>query len=181
MISLKSEVTKKLLSYFFINPDKVLYVNEISKTLQLDKRNLVKKARELEKIGLLKSEKRGNLKLYSINRSYSLYEEYRKIIIKTLGFEECLRRVLRTTKGAKEAYIYGSYARDKMDTHSDIDLLVVGGHDILALQKKLAKLQKEISREINAVNMGESDFRKRVKQKNSFVKGILEQKYIRII
>ena len=48
MISLKSKVTKKILNYFFINPHENLYVNEISRKLQLDKRNLVKKIKELE-------------------------------------------------------------------------------------------------------------------------------------
>ena len=84
MISLKSKVTRKLLNYFFINPQKTLYVNEISETLQLDKRNLIKKIRELEGMGLFKSERRGNLKLYSINKAFPLYEEYKKIITKTL-------------------------------------------------------------------------------------------------
>ena len=46
MISLRSEITKKLLNYFFINPHESLYVNEMSQKLQLDKRNLVKKIKE---------------------------------------------------------------------------------------------------------------------------------------
>ena len=68
MISLKSEITKKILNYFFINPDDGLYVNELSRKLNLDKRNLVRKLRELETTGLLKSTLRGNLKIYSIDR-----------------------------------------------------------------------------------------------------------------
>jgi len=76
MISLKSKVTGKVLDYFFINPDSSLYVNELSEKLGLDKRTLVKKLKEIEKEGLLKSESRGNLKLYSINRKYPLYNGY---------------------------------------------------------------------------------------------------------
>ena len=56
MISLRSEITKKLLNYFFINPQESLYVNELSSKLQLDKRNLVKKLKELEEVGILKSQ-----------------------------------------------------------------------------------------------------------------------------
>jgi predicted transcriptional regulator with HTH domain len=47
MISLRSEITKKLLNYFFLNPKESLYVNELSRNLALDKRNLVKKIKEL--------------------------------------------------------------------------------------------------------------------------------------
>jgi len=48
MISLKSKITRKLLNYFFLNPKESLYVNELSRNLALDKRNLVKKIKELE-------------------------------------------------------------------------------------------------------------------------------------
>ena len=181
MISLKSKVTGKILNYFFLNPDSSLYVNELSEKLSLDKRNLVKKLKELEKEGLLKSESRGNLKLYSGNKKYPLYNEYKKIVLKTLGIAKKLSDLLKDVKGVKTAYIYGSYAEDRLSVHSDVDLLVIGSHKIIALQKKLNGLQKEIGREINAVNMDESDFNKREKTGDPFVKGILKNKHIEII
>lgn len=181
MISLRSQVTRKLLNYFFLNPQEILYINEISKKLELDKRNLVKKIKELEKEGILKSQRRGNLKLYSINQDYPLYEEYKRIVVKILGFEENLKSVLKDLKGVKEAYIYGSYAEDKMDVYSDIDLLVVGNHNMALLQKGLSRLQKEINREINVINMDDHEFKKRIKNKDSFVVGILKQKNIKVI
>lgn len=181
MISLRSELTRRLLNYFFINSSESLYVNELSRKLALDKRNLVKKIRELEKEGILKSQRRGNLKLYSINRGYSLYKEYKKIILKTVGFEDRLRQIIKGIDGVKVAYIYGSYAEDKMNVHSDIDLLLIGEHNIVSLQRKLNKLQRDIEREINTVNMDEHEFKKRIKRKDSFILGILKRKHIKII
>ncbi|PJC46943.1 MAG: hypothetical protein CO036_00195 [Candidatus Omnitrophica bacterium CG_4_9_14_0_2_um_filter_43_12] len=180
MISLKSKVTGKLLNYFFINPKESLYVNELVKNLELDKRNLVKKLNELEKGGILTRQKRGNLKLYGINEKYPLYAEYKKIVLKTIGFEDRLKKIMDATTNIKEVYIYGSYARDKMDVHSDIDLLVVGDHSIAFLQKRLNKFQKEINREINVVNMDENEFKKRIKNKDPFISQVLKTKYIRI-
>jgi len=87
--------------------------------------------------------------------------------------------LLKKVKGIKKVYIYGSYAEDKLSAHSDIDLLVIGSHKIIALQKELNSLQKEIDRKINTVNMDKSDFNKR-KKRNSFVKGIPENKHIEI-
>jgi len=181
MISLRSEITKKLLNYFFINPHESLYVNELVKKLHLDKRNLVKKIKELEKEGVLKSQTRGNLRLYSANQDYPLYDEYRKIVIKTIGFEENIKRILKEIKGIKEAYIYGSYAKNKMGVHSDIDLLVVGNHGIVPLQRRLNKIQKEINREINVINMDEQEFKNRIKARDVFAAEVLKQKNIRII
>jgi len=181
MISLRSEITKQLLNYFFLNPHESLYVNELERKLKLDKRNLVKKMRELENEGLLKSQIRGNLKLYSINKDYPLYKEYNKIILKTVGFEDRLKKILEGIEGIKEAYLYGSYAQNSMDVHSDIDLLVIGNQDILTLQRKLNKLQKEIDREINTVNMDERELKKRVKNKDPFISEIFKNKHIKVI
>ena len=181
MISLRSELTKKLLNYFFINPHESLYINALSRKLNLDKRNLVKKLKELEKNGILKSQTRGNLKLYSINKNYPLYNEYKKIFLKTIGLEDKLKKIMNDVAGVKEAYIYGSYAKDKMDVHSDIDLLVIGDHKIISLQKKLNNLQKEIDREINSVNMDEREYKRRIKNKDFFILEVFNKKYIKLI
>jgi len=181
MISLRSSITKKILNYFLINPHESLYVNELSRKLFLDKRNLVKKIKELELYGIMTHETRGNLKLYSINTHYPMYKEYRKIIMANIGVEEQLKKILHGAKDVKEVYIYGSYARDSMASHSDVDILVIGSISTIALQKLIHRLQNDIDREINATIMSESEFKKRVKNKDPFVGGILKQKHIKVI
>lgn len=181
MISLRSKLVRKLLNYFFINPQEKLYVNEVSKKLDLDKRNLVKKLRELEQEGILKSERRGNLKLYSVNRRYYLYKEYKSTILKTVGLEDRLRKIIQSTYGVREGYIYGSYVLGRMGIYSDVDLLVIGDHNILELQRKLNQLQKEINREINIVNMSTREFKNRIKKRDTFIQEIFNKKHIRLI
>lgn len=181
MISMRSKITKKLFNYYFLNPKEYLFVNEISRKLDIDKRNLVKKLNELEQEGILKYKFQGNQKLYSINERYPLYNEYKKITFKTIGIENRLKDIFSNTKDIEKAILYRSYARDEMDTHSDIDLLVVGNHKILPLQKQINKLQKDINREINIVNMDNKEFTKRKKQKDPFIKTIFKEKYIEVI
>ena len=181
MISLRSEITKRVLNYFFLNPHRKVYVNALQRRLNLDKRNLVKKLKELEEEGILRSERQGNLKLYFLNTAYSLYKEYRNIILKTVGLEERLKEILNQEKGIKEAYLYGSYAGNKMDVNSDIDLLVIGVHSILSLQKKINKLEKEVDREINVVNIDVKEYKKRLKARDPFLEGIFSRNFIRLI
>ncbi len=181
MIPLRSQVTRKVLSLFFLNPHETLYVNELARRLGLDKRNLVKKLHELDHVGILRSERKGNLRIYGVNPEFPLYQEYRKIVLKTIGVEEKLRQIMRQTPGIKEAYIYGSYARDAMSAHSDLDLLVVGDYDIKTLQGKIILLQREINREINSVNMNEDEFRKRTDMNDPFLSGIFQRKTIRLV
>lgn len=181
MISLKSTITKKILNYFFVNPHESLYVNELSRKLALDKRNLVKKIKELEQEGILTHETRGNLKLYTINTRYPLYQEFRKIIMSTVGAEEQLRRLLKGVNNIKEVYIYGSYAKNTMEAHSDIDVLVVGSVRTVEVQKLIGKLQRDLNREINVTVMDQSDFKRRIKDKEPFISGVLKQKHIKVL
>ncbi|PKN00069.1 MAG: hypothetical protein CVU78_02950 [Elusimicrobia bacterium HGW-Elusimicrobia-2] len=181
MIALGSKVSKALLSHFFLHSDDKLYVNEIAGKLDLDKRNLVKKLKDYEKEGLFKTEKMGNQLYYSLNKKYPLYNEYRKIILKTIGIESSLKEALKDKKDIQEVYVFGSYAADKMDSSSDIDLLVIGSIDTVGLHKMLSGLQKSINREINVVNMTEKEYRQKKRGRDPFIENVLKCKKIRII
>lgn len=178
-MSLKSHTTLKLLVFFFSHEDENLYLNEISRRLNLEKRNLAKKLNELEQEGLFISERRGNLKLYSLNKKFSLYKEYKKIVLKTFGIEQKLKEVLQDIKGISKAYIFGSYASGKMDASSDVDLLVVGDHSSIELQKQIAKLQKDFDREINVINIGSKEYAR--KRKDPFIEDIKKKDKIILI
>lgn len=181
MVSLRSIITRKILNYFYLNPESSLYVNEMMRILGVDKRNLVKKLKELEDEGLVKGNQRGNMKFYTVNTDYPLYNEYRTIVMKTAGLEERLKEILLEDKAITAAYVYGSYAQNSMDALSDIDVLVVGHHDTVALQKRLNVLQRELDREINVVSMDEHEFAERKSGKDQFIKNILKGKHIKVI
>jgi len=181
MIEMRSKITRAILNHFFLNPEEKLYVNEMERMLGLDKRNLVRKLKYLEDEGILVSEARGNQRVYSINTGYTLYEEYRKIVFKTIGVENKMREILKKVDGVEKAYIFGSYASGKMGAHSDIDLLVIGSHDILDLQKHLGRLQKETGRVINTVNMDGKEFAGRKRAKDPFVGTVLREKHIEVV
>ena len=84
MFSMSSEIVKSLLSFYFLHEDESFYTNEIARCLHADKRNLVKKLKELEKEGLFINELKGNQRNYSLNKRHPLYNEYKSIIIKTV-------------------------------------------------------------------------------------------------
>jgi len=181
MLALGSEITKKLLSYMMLHTDESLYLNEIVRKFNFDKRNLVKKLKEFEKEELLLKEKRGSEFYYSLNKNFPLFDEYKKIILKTIGIESQLKTILTGFLGIKKAYIIGSYAKNKMDSFSDIDILVIGGADTVELQKKIAVLQKNVKREINLSNFSESEYEKRKKNNDPFFNDVLNGKKIKLI
>lgn len=181
MISIKSKIIRALLNFYFLHPEQSFYMNEIARRFNIDKRNLARKLKELEKEGLFVSNTSGNQRYYSLNKKYPLYKEYRNIFMKTIGIEEKLKSALSDIEGIKEAYIYGSYARDNMDAFSDIDIMIIGSHDIITVQKKISKLQKDMDREINVINAGLKEFNDKKNKQDPFVLDIFKNKHIKII
>ncbi len=174
MISLKSNITKELLGYFFLQEDKHLYLNEISEKLNLDKRNLLKKLKELVQEGLFRKEAEANLTYYSLNKDYVLYGEYKKIILKTIGIESKLKNIFKNFEGVEKAYIFGSYVENAMDTSSDIDLLVIGRADMVSINSKIMDIQKKVDREINVVAMSVKEFERKKAQNDLFLKNVVK-------
>jgi len=131
--------------------------------------------------GVLKSEAKGNLLYYSLNRSFPLLKEYRRIVLKTVGFEYGLKEALRQVKGLRKAILFGSYAQDKMDVASDIDLLAVGEHNSIDLHRKIAEFQRKMEREINVINMGYDEYERRKQQNDPLLKSIYRKKRIQLL
>ncbi|MBI5701397.1 nucleotidyltransferase domain-containing protein [Candidatus Saganbacteria bacterium] len=178
MISFKSKILVKILNYYFLNPEAELYINELAKKLELDPKNVDRKLKELEREGLFTSEFRGKERFFSINIEYPLLEQYRQIFIKTHGLVQRLKEITRDIYGINEMYIFGSYAKNKMEASSDVDILAIGKHSTLELQKKINILQKEFGREFNVVNMSEDELKK--KKMSQFVKNIFSGAHIKI-
>jgi predicted nucleotidyltransferase len=180
MINLKSKIASAVLGYFILHEEAEMYINEMARKFKLDSGNLTRKLAEFEKEGILKSRLSGKQKYFSISKSFSLLKEYKQIIQKTIGFEHILKESLSDLKGIKKVVLFGSYAEDSLDLLSDIDLLVVGNHNTIDLQKKIAKIQRNIDREINVLSYGVDEYNKK-KIIDPLLKSIHKKNKINII
>jgi len=181
MISLRSKVTIKLLDYYFVNPHAQVYINELARILELDPKNTETKLKELEKEGLFKSEFRGKQRYFFLAKNNPVLEHYRQIFLKTHGIEKRLKDMIGNIKGLSEAYLFGSYASNKMDSSSDIDLLAIGTHSVLELQRVIAKFQKDTGREFNVTNLNVKEFEAKKKNEDPFISSIFKTKIIRLV
>ena len=179
MINFKAKITQAVLGYFFVNPQAEMYLNEIARKFKVDRGNLVRKLAEWEREGVLLKNKKGNLSLYTVNHQYPFFPELKKIFKKSFSLENELKEKLKSIKGLKTAIIFGSYAKDKLSAESDIDLLLVGSHNFLTVEREIVKLQGRFDREINIVDMTEDEFGR--KKNEDFLKNVLRGKIIKLI
>lgn len=82
MIKLNSPKNHQILAFFFLNPKRRLYLKEIADILEIDNGNLSRYLHSLSQEGILKTETEGRQKYFSLNTSYPLLKELKKIILK---------------------------------------------------------------------------------------------------
>lgn len=181
MVSLKSKITKALVNYYLLNKGADLYVNELARTLELDPKNTYRKLIELEDQGVLLSRFSGQQKYYRLNKDYPLLKELRTIVDSTIGLPNIIRESLKSISAIKSAYIFGSFAKNELDEHSDIDILVIGEHKPLEVSKKTGALSKNFKRQFNAINMTSEEYDKKIKKGDPFLKNIFKSKIIKVV
>ncbi|MBI3616403.1 MAG: nucleotidyltransferase domain-containing protein [Candidatus Omnitrophica bacterium] len=174
MVNLRSEIAQKVLGHFFLQESSQLYVNEMCRRFGVDRGNLIRKLKELEGEKILKSEWQGNQRYYRLNPSFPLLQEYKKIVLKTVGLEAFLREALGKVRGIRSAVLFGSYAGNRMNLSSDLDLLVVGDHSTVDLQRQVALLQRKIDREMNVVSLSPAEYEKK-KRSDPLIRSIVRK------
>lgn len=171
----KSRLRKKLLGYFFTNPQAELYLREVSAVLSEDAGNLSKELAMLGNIGIFNSRLSGKQKYFSLNRQYPLYKELKSVVFKTIGIEGSLKELLEEIKGLKVAFIYGSFAEGKENNSSDIDLFLIGSPDEDSLMGKIDSLEKRLGREINYNVYPEKEFKEKIRRKDGFIINLVKR------
>ena len=180
----KSPLRKKLLSYFFTNPQAKLYLRDIAAKLNVDPANLSRELARLVSDGVFVSEKQGNLKYFSLNTQYPLYQELKSIIFKTIGVQGAVENLLNKIPGIERAFIYGSFAKNRERMGSDIDLCLIVRKNKFQenpLLQGLNQLEHELGREINYTFFTEKEWESRQRSKDSFVSTLIRNKRIELI
>ncbi|MDD3486886.1 MAG: nucleotidyltransferase domain-containing protein [Candidatus Moranbacteria bacterium] len=180
MLEFRSKITVKVLGYFFLNPHRRHYINELAEILEADPGNLFRKLKELEQEGILLSEAAGNQKYFFLNEKYPLLKETKQIYNAKYGVANLLKEEMEKIKGLESAWIFGSFAKNSFQQESDIDLLLVGSHSSLSAKRLILPLEKKLGRELNIVDMTGNELKIRRKKKDEFIKNIFSQKTIKI-
>jgi predicted nucleotidyltransferase len=181
MLGLRSHLRQKLLRYYFTNPASTHYVRELARILEVDATNLSKELSRLAAEGLFVSEPRGKHTYFRLNRQYRLYNEIRGIVSKTFGVTDTLAKSLKQLSGIEKAYLYGSFAQDRQDATSDVDVLVVGNPVPLDLAAAVQRLESTLGRDVNYVVMSAGEFNRRMRKHDPFLADIWRNPKIELV
>lgn len=170
-----------ILEIFFKNPEKSYYLRELGRLMDKEPGVFLKEINKLVAGGFLLSEYKANSRFFKLNRQHPLYKELKSIFIKTVGIVGRLKEILVSIEKVKIAFIFGSFAREREDSFSDVDLMIVGRPSEDELIFKIKSLEGQIGREINYHIFSPTDWRKKIKEKDSFIQNLILQPKIFLI
>ena len=177
----KSRIRRELLALFYTNPGQTYYLRELGRLLECSVGSLRRELLKFQEDGLFLTERRGNLVFYSLNTSHPLYGEMKGIVAKTVGVVSSLKQALKSVPRVQVAFIYGSFASNRENPISDIDVFIIGDASLMELSKVLRGIQKRLMREINPTLYARDEYLKRKAEGGGFIKEILTKPKIMLI
>src|SRR3989441_12263760 len=157
----RSRVRERILFEFFAKPGTSAHVREMARRVKASAPTVGAELAELARLGVLQTQTVGRSLVYSVNDKSPLLGEIRALVQKTIGIEGLLAKAFEGLAGVDAAYIFGSYAAGTDRASSDVDLLVIGRPNRVALSEKLAPVERAIGRDVNVVTKTEAQVRER--------------------
>lgn len=178
---ISSRPKRKLLAIFLANPDEKFYMRQLQRLAGEPIRAIQREIPKLEKIGLIKAEASGRVKNYIVNKKCPIFDELKRIIMKTVAVGDKIKELIKDTKDIRWAFVYGSVAENSEDVKSGIDLMIIGEVDEVTLNKKIRQIESKISRTVNYSLMSVKEFKKKSRSKNAFLQRVLKGKKINLV
>jgi len=164
-----------LLGLFLTQCDTDFYQRELA---VLTGSRLVQVQRDLlrlERAGLVARRRHGNRVYYRACNGHPAFADLKSVFAKTVGVAEVLRCPLLPLHDQIDlAFVYGSVAAGRERADSDIDVLVVSGHDPREIVTLLAEAGEQLGREVNTATYSAGELRARVAAGTPFLTGVLD-------
>ncbi len=147
-----SKTRIKLLLRFFLNKNTSSYLRELATDFKESTNSIRIELNRLEKSGFLVSHYLKNKKMYKANEQHPLYIEVHNILLKYIGLDFIIEKVISKVNRLEKVYLIGNLAKgfDSMV----VDLLLIGQQiDKENLMRLIDKAENSIKRKIRFMVM----------------------------
>lgn len=158
-----SRVRTKLLQFFLTMPESSYFIRELERKIGEDAKNISRELNNLENIGLLRSEKRGLQKFYSVKPGFLFYSELKAVFLKSSGLEGLFKDVIVGLDGIEKVFMK-EFPSSEDEGSPQIKLIFVGKPDMAILNDTVNDLIKKSGREViyRCYSLEEFDERQRM-------------------
>ncbi len=154
LISSKTRI--KLLLKFFLNGSTRSYLRSLEQEFGESTNGIRVELNRLEESGMLLSAVEGNRRYYKANHQHPLYEQVHQILLKTIGIDQIIEKVIDRLGNVRQVFLVGKLARGLESPV--VDLVLVGDIDQAYLQNLVEKAESLIHRKICTLVYGTEIF-----------------------
>ncbi|MEQ1880255.1 MAG: nucleotidyltransferase domain-containing protein [Burkholderiales bacterium] len=164
-----------LLALLFSRADEAHLQESLIQLAALGRGTVQRELEFLASAGIVRRAVRGRQVYFQANTESPIFAELRGLVMKTIGVGDALRKALAPlAKQIRVAFIYGSVARGKERSNSDVDIMVIGEVSFAEMSDALVEAQHSIGREVNPSVYGAADLRAKLAAKNHFLLSVLK-------
>ncbi len=168
-----SKVRVKLLETYFSHPHKPYYGRQLSRQLGEQINAIRRELENLQKIGLLKEEKRGNRIYFYLNKKFIHYEALLLLVLKSTGLGGAIIKNQSRLGKIKWVFFSKAFAFHQNNSDETIDIFMVGNVVLPELSALITQEERVRKKEINYTVMDEAEFKFRYSGKDPFLTNLL--------
>jgi predicted nucleotidyltransferase len=173
---------RAILGLLFRRPTESFYVREIARACGSGMGAIQRELAQLTAAGILQRRVRGHQVHYQANAACPVFEELKRLVIKTAGVADVLQGALAPLADRiTVAFVFGSMARADAGPESDVDVAIIGKVSFTQVVDALAAAQENLGREVNPVVYGPGEWRSKLAKGHHFVERLLEEEKIFLI
>lgn len=171
-----------VLALLYGRPDEEFYLRQIVRIVATGQGAVQRELANLTAAGILERFERDKQVYYRANHECPYFSELQGLILKTSGMASVLAKALHRLKGSMDfAFVFGSQAQGTVTASSDIDLMVVGDVEEMALHRALMRAEKSLGRAVNYTLMKRGEFEKRRRERGGFISRVFAGPKISVI
>ena len=170
---LSSRIRVEIFRLLFGADNAALHMREIERKSGFTIGTVQRELHKLVKLDLIKKTKDGNRTYYQANKGNPIYQDIFNIVQKTVGSIFLLKEALSQSTEIEFAFIFGSFAAGKENSHSDIDLMVIGNLGLRNVVSLLSGISEKTGREINPQVISKLEFINRISLNDHFISNVI--------
>jgi predicted nucleotidyltransferase len=161
----------KVAGFFIENPYKEVYLRELAEKLKVAPFTVMKYTEFLLKEGLIKEERRANLRYFKANAG-GLFFRHLKIAfnVRNISNSGIIEFLKENMTGVSSIVLFGSMAKGEDDGKSDVDMLVIGKK---RGQMNLRKFSDKIGKEITLHVLSWSEWNEATRKNEAFYADVI--------
>jgi predicted nucleotidyltransferase/predicted transcriptional regulator len=178
--ALFTSTQQRVLGLLFGQTERSFFANELISRTGSGSGAVQRELKRLASSGLVTVQRIGNQKHYQANSESPVFDELRRLVVKTVAMVDPIRRALEPLAERIElALLYGSVAKGTDTAASDIDILIVAEDLTLEdLYSALTPVEKSLQRSINPTLYTPKEFRDRKASGNAFIARVLSGEHV---